>query len=247
MRAVGLAAVACVALALGGDGGPASRSPDAPLAALSVPFLASVDDTGAAAFHAWTFAGPVVVTRDGAIASRIGAGGWQKASTRAGEPITVVERFVGADARPRAGERSATDVSVLGADASVAAFDSLDLGDAWPGIRVTLRARARSVEKVFVVAPGASPDAIRVDVIGIDALHVGADGRLVATSGGGEIAFSAPVAWQNGWLGRTRVAVAYAVDGTRYGFVVGRYDRARPLVIDPHLDDRGVLAAPRAS
>lgn len=247
MRAAGLAAIACAALALGGDGGPASPSPDAPLATLPVPFLASVDDTGAAAFHAWTFAGPVVVTRDGAIASRIGAAGWQKASTRAGEAVTIVERFVGADAAPRPGERSSTDVSMLGGDASVAAFDSLDLGDAWPGIRVTLRAGARSIEKVFVVAPGASPATIRVDVRGIDALRVDDERRLVATSGGGEIAFTAPLAWQEGWLGRTRVAVAYAVDGTRYGFVVGRYDRARPLVIDPRLDDRPALPAPRAS
>ena len=162
MRAAGLAAIACVALALGGDGGSPARPTDAALATLSVPFLASADDTGAAVFHAWTSAGPVVVMRDGAIASRIGAGGWRKASTHAGEPLTVVERFVGASATPRAGERSSTDVSVLVADAggraSVEAFDSLDLGETWPGVHVTLRARAGAVEKVFVVAPGASPE-----------------------------------------------------------------------------------------
>ena len=248
MRAVALpvAVLAALALASDRDGTPAR---DAPLAALSVPFLASADDAGVAAFHAWTFAGPVVVTRDGAVATLIGAGGWQMASTRAAGPVTVIERFAGATIAARAGDRSSTDVSVLRSDtaASVAAFDSVDLGEAWPGIRVTLRARARSIEKVFVVAPGASPRAIRVELDGVETLRVEADGRLVVTTPGGEIAYSAPIAWQDGWLGRSRVAVAYAPDGTGYGFVVGDYDRAKPLVIDPFMLGRRLASAPRAS
>ena len=249
MRTIGLAAMALVALVLAGDRGAADAPREDPLAAMSVPFLASGDDAGLAAFHAWTFAGPVVVTRDGAIASLIGAGGWQKASTHAAGPVLVVERFAGASVSPRAGERSATDISVLREQAasSVAAFDSVDLGEAWPGVRVTLRARARSIEKTFVIAPGASPGAIRVELAGVDALRVDDDGRLVATTAGGEIAFSAPVAWQDGWLGRSRVAVAYAPAGLGYGFAVGRYDRARPLVIDPFLVERPAAPRPTAS
>ena len=250
MRPIGIAAVALAALLVAGDRDGA-RPRDVPLAALSVPFLASADDEGVAAFSAWTVAGPAVVTRDGALVYAI-ADPWRKASSRASAPLVVTERFAGATPLPRAGERSSTGVSVLreapAGRTSVDAFDSVELGEAWPGIRVTLRARARSIEKVFVVAPGASPDAIRVALDGVDALRVDADGRLVAAAAGGEIAFSAPLAWQDGWLGRSRIAVAYAPDGLGYGFVVGPFDRARPLVIDPRLEAApAALPQPRAS
>jgi hypothetical protein len=252
MRRAALAVVAAAALIASGDRGALDRD-DAALAAMGVPFLAADDPASAAAFRAWTFAGPVVVTRDGAIAYAVGgpvrdagAGAWRKTSSSSATPVTIVERFAGATPRPRAGRRSATDVA--SPDARLATWDTVELGEAWPGIAVSLRARARSIDKVFVIAPGASPASIRVELDGVEALRVDALGRLVAVTPDGEVAYGAPLAWQEGWLGRTTVAVAYAPSGTGYGFTVAGYDRARPLVIDPRLDAVGPpVERPRAS
>jgi hypothetical protein len=252
MRRAALAVVAAAALIASGDRGALDRE-DAALAAMSVPFLATDDAASLAAFRAWTFAGPVVVTRDGAIAYAVGgpvqdagAGAWRKTSSTSSAPVTIVERFASATLRPRAGRLSATNVA--SPNATLAAWDTVELGEAWPGIAVSLRARARSIDKVFVIAPGASPASIRVELDGVDALRVDALGRLVAVTPDGEVAYGAPLAWQDGWLGRTTVAVAYAPSGTGYGFSVGEYDRARPLVIDPRLDAVGARAErPRAS
>lgn len=239
--------IACAAVLVAADHDERPAQRDATLATLSVPFLPSDDPAGVAAFHAWTFAGPVVVKRDGTIAYLIGANGgdanagaWRKTSTSSALPVTITERLVGAAPRPGAGVRSATNVSVLRGERSqwresVPAFDAIDLGEAWPGIRVTLQARAKSVEKVFTVAPGASPASIRVALDGVQVLRVDADGKLVAATASGDVAYSAPIAWQDGWRGRMPVDVAYAIDGSTYGFVVGDYDRSRPLWIDPLL------------
>ena len=43
----------------------------------------------------------------------------------------------------------------------------------------------------------------------------------------------APIAFQEGGAGREPVAVRYRLDGNRYGFELGAYDRTRPVVIDP--------------
>ena len=242
-----LSVITLTAVVLAGDRDAPPTARQAPVASLSVPFLASDDPAGVAAFHAWTFAGPVVVKRDGAIAYAIGgtggdasSGAWRKTSTRATPRVVITERLAGATPVPSAGARSSTNVSVLRGERSqwrdsVPSFDAVELGEAWPGIRVTLQARASSVEKVFTVAPGVSPDAIRIDLDGVDALRIDDAGRLVAATAGGDVAYSAPVAWQEGWLGRTPVDVAYAIDGASYGFVVGGYDRTRPLWIDPLL------------
>ena len=65
------------------------------------------------------------------------------------------------------------------------------------------------------------------------------NGDLVLTLNeqGQEIAFKAPVAYQDGPNGRMAVASRYVInaDGT-VGFAVGSYDTSRSLVIDPTLD-----------
>lgn len=239
--------IGAAALVVAGDRADRPGGRSAGLAMLTVPFLASEDRDRMTAFHARTFAGPVAVRRDGAIAYRIGArrgeaatGPWRRTTGAAMPPATIIERLVGAAPSPRGGARSAAGVSVLRGERSrwresVPAFDAVDLGEAWPGIRVTLRARAESIEKIFVVAPGASLASIAVSLEGVQALRVDTRGRLIAAAAGGEIAFSEPVAWQDGWLGRKQVEVAYATDGVSYRFLVGDYDRTRPLWIDPLL------------
>ena len=54
-------------------------------------------------------------------------------------------------------------------------------------------------------------------------------------TGLGDVAFTAPIAYQQGGGGRIPVDVRYQLDagGDPYGFAVGTYDRTRPLIIDP--------------
>lgn len=128
----------------------------------------------------------------------------------------------------------------LGSDPSrwrknISTYDSIELGEVWPGVRVSLEARFRSVEKVFTILPGGSPETIRVAVNGADRLEVDSLGRLIAQTRLGPVTFSPPVAYQRNAESRLPVRAVYRVSGNRYGFRVGAYDRALPLVIDPLL------------
>ena len=152
---------------------------------------------------------------------------------------SMVERFVGGGAQAVGeGETGSTVSRFVGTDPgawteAAPTFARVDLGRVWPGIRVDLAARERNVEKRFHVQPGASCDTIRIEVVGAKSLALDAQGGLVARSGAGELAFTAPIAWQEREGLREPVSVRYRIDGTSYTFEVGDYDRSRGLVIDP--------------
>lgn len=217
--------------------------------AIVTPFQANTGEfDGRVAFVAQTAAGSTFVTRDGRLVHSLpGPAVVTKASETArgvrarGRGWTLTETLVGARPLPQGGAASATHVSrFVGNDPSrwrsdVPTFDSVILGEAWPGVRAEIVARGRSVEKIFTVAPGADPRRIAVRVGGARRLSIAPDGALVAHTGNGPVAFSAPVAWQDVDGRRRPVRVAYAVEGHRYSFKLGSYDHALPLEIDPLL------------
>src|SRR6185369_3585070 len=88
------------------------------------------------------------------------------------------------------------------------------------------------LEYDFVVAPGASPGSIVLEFRGASSTRVRADGSLAVQSGDGEVSFGALRVLQDGKLvhGRYRLLGRH-----RVGFHVERYDRGRPLIIDPVL------------
>ncbi|HXP86428.1 MAG TPA: SBBP repeat-containing protein [Bryobacteraceae bacterium] len=115
----------------------------------------------------------------------------------------------------------------------------------YSGIDLVYYGNQRQLEYDFVVAPGADPKAIVLAVSGSSdgqsagwmPLRIDAQGDLVVRSDDGEVRFHKPVVYQPGADGR-RVSVEgqYALD--RKGgvsFEVARYDRSKPLVIDPVL------------
>jgi hypothetical protein len=154
---------------------------------------------------------------------------------------SISERFVAPPVEPRSGEIASTRISsFVGNDpsrwvAGAATYRTVGFGEVWPGIEVDLHARQGSVEKFFTVAPGASVADIQIELERASAVRVGDDGRLLVALGDGEVAFSAPVAFQEFGGDRRPVQVAYVADGNRYGFTVHEYDRSQPLVIDPTL------------
>ena len=204
------------------------------LSRLVVPFVANQGQADSRiAFSASTFAGAVFVTREGRIVHSLPAlegVGW-----------SLTETLVGGTPSPAGQEPSPTRVSsFLGADSSrwrsaLPAYGSVGLGEVWKGIEVSLVARGDEVEKLFTVAPGAASESIRVRVAGAKSLQVDPDGRLLAKTGRGDVAFSAPVAYQEKSGERSPVAVAYRARGNEYGFHLGAFDPALPVVIDPVL------------
>jgi hypothetical protein len=122
----------------------------------------------------------------------------------------------------------------------------------YPGVDLVYRANQRQLEFDFVIAPGADPRRIRLAFLGADSLAVGSDGSLILHTANGEVVQRAPVVYQEAEEagGRRRkvegryVLLAAAADHREAGsqsaarqvaLAVGRYDRARPLIIDPVL------------
>jgi hypothetical protein len=204
---------------------------------LSPAFISTEGQTSReVAYYAPTTSGTVFVTRRGELVHRLRGAG--SSSTRDHAGWSMTETLAGGDPRPRPRARNASRVSwFVGAAArpDVATWNAIDLGDVWPGVAVSLRASADGVEKVFTLRPGASVERIRVRVSGARALGLDARGGLVAETGLGPVTLTPPIAYQERDGVRERVPVTYRRRGREYGFVVGDYDRARPLVIDPLL------------
>ena len=117
-------------------------------------------------------------------------------------------------------------------------YERVNLGDMYPGVNVQLRATGNNVEKIFTVAPKHDPKQINIKLAGANKLEIGSQGELIAHTGNGQVAFTAPIAFQENANGeRVSVQVAYALNANEqwYGFTLGHYDRSQPLVIDPLL------------
>src|SRR5690606_22779183 len=116
------------------------------------------------AFGARHFAGSVWVTDDGALVHAL-AGPREGTGERL-PGFTLVERFGSGEVRAHGAEASAARVSYFrGRDparwrSAVSTYAQLSLGEVWPGVEVRLAARARNVEKLFVVRPGAAVETI---------------------------------------------------------------------------------------
>lgn len=101
----------------------------------------------------------------------------------------------------------------------------------YSGIDVVYHANGQQLEFDFVVAAGADPSRIRLEFPGAERLRINADGALVVRSGGQDFPLRKPDAVQGG-----RIAVNYILRGPNFaGLRLGRYDRSKPLVIDPVL------------
>jgi hypothetical protein len=203
------------------------------------------------AFYARTFAGRVAVRTDGTLAYWLPKPSPRDAATFEAAPqppdpvvrqaVVLHERLDTArPLRPEGREKSPAVINRLVGNPSeweraVPAFDAVRVGEPWPGITVEVRAHGRNVEKIFTVAPGADPGAIRVAVQGGLGLRRSPEGALVVATALGDVAFTPPVAYQ--WVDGQRrdVAVEYDVTGESYGFALGSYDPSRPLIVDPLL------------
>jgi hypothetical protein len=118
---------------------------------------------------------------------------------------------------------------------NVATYNSISLGEVYKGIDLSLKAYGNTVEKVFIVQPGANPEAIKLKMEGSKSLKVNEKGELELETNLGVVRFSEPVAYQERNGKRETIKVAYLLHGDNYGFEVDDYDKSLPLIIDPVL------------
>ncbi len=102
---------------------------------------------------------------------------------------------------------------------SLNTYERVNLGEMYPGINVQLRAAhsnaGNNVEKIFTVAPQHDPKQIRIKLAGAEKLEINGKGELIAHTGNGPVAFTAPIAFQEIDQGeRVMVDVAYQLVGT---------------------------------
>ncbi|MCX8161207.1 MAG: SBBP repeat-containing protein, partial [Candidatus Saccharicenans sp.] len=116
-------------------------------------------------------------------------------------------------------------------------YDSLELGEVYPGIEVELRASGGNVEKFFYLHPGSRVEVINIKVEGVESLDLSEAGHLVLRTAAGPLEMIKPVGYQEIDGRREYVEVAYEVrTRNEYGFKIhGSYNPDYPLVIDPAL------------
>ncbi len=117
-------------------------------------------------------------------------------------------------------------------------YGQVDYSGIYQGVNLRYYGTQNRLEYDFRVAAHADPAQIRQGVGGARALRLAANGDLsLAVAGGRVINWARPVAYQIARDGRrVSVDVRYRLLGyDAFGFALGRYDHARPLVIDPVL------------
>ena len=223
------------------------------LAGLAVPFEHNSGQFDPqVAYMAKTFAGSVFVTRDGRIVYSLPGKPLdldasashppqRQQRTERGPGWALQETLLGAQPlTPQGTTAASTHVTRFtpGGTHQASTWQGVRLGQAWPGVEVELSARGNNVEKLFHVAPGADAGQIGIALEGAQSLRIDAQGRLIAGTGNGEVAYTAPIAWQDIDGRRVPVGVRYALKQTQgsahhYGFVLAAHDPRHPLTIDP--------------
>jgi len=147
---------------------------------------------------------------------------------------------------------------------NVPTFAKVKYQSVYPGVDLVYYGPQNQLEYDFVVAPGADPTAITLEIetrnpklgkhqAGIVAassreakvmaaslpaspLEIDAHGDLVVSTAAGAVRFRKPHIYQAGGNGPGPVVGRFVLKGKRtVGFQVGRYDRTQPLIIDPAL------------
>ncbi len=118
-------------------------------------------------------------------------------------------------------------------------WQEVSLGEVYKGIELKLRAYGKNVEKLFTVQPSGSVEDIMLKIEGTEGLRVNKKGELEIETALGTVRMTRPVAFQEINGRRVEVAANYMVSGQdqslTYGFQVGKYDKTKPLIIDPLL------------
>lgn len=103
----------------------------------------------------------------------------------------------------------------------------------YPGVDAIFYGNQRQLEYDFIVAPGADPQAIRLDFAGTRSVRLDDNGELVLATVAGEVRQHRPVIYQQINGARQTIEGGYKVKGNQASFELGAYDTTHPLIIDP--------------
>jgi hypothetical protein len=118
--------------------------------------------------------------------------------------------------------------------AGVPQYARVSYRDAYPGVNMAYYGVQKQLEFDFIVAPGASPDPIRLGVSGANHISTDEQGNLVLASSAGNVLLHKPVAYQQNDGVRQPVDARFVLQSrNQVSFELGNYDRSRELVIDP--------------
>jgi uncharacterized protein (TIGR03437 family) len=149
-------------------------------------------------------------------------------------------RLAGANPAPRVEglePRAAVTSYFLGKDraewtSGVPHYGRVLYREVYAGIDLVYYLRGGRVEFDFLVAAGADPARIRLQIEGPGPVRADANGDLVLRTAAGEFRQHRPRIFQ----GQAEIEGRYEMREDRtVGFQIGRYDASRPLVIDPEL------------
>jgi len=117
----------------------------------------------------------------------------------------------------------------------VPSYSRVKYSQVYPGVDLVFYGNQRKLEYDFVVAPGADPSRIRMNLAGARKLHLSKSGDLIVKVADGHIELQKPVVYQTINGHRKPVDGKYSMNGSHIAFAVGSYDRREPLIIDPVL------------
>lgn len=166
--------------------------------------------------------GAVLRMEDGSQLSLAPEGGNARPRLIAEEPVAGVSHYLRGNDRSR---------WITG----VPHFRRVRYLDIYPGIDLVFHGDGSALEYDLVVAPGADPRVIRMRFRGARRAALNAAGDLEIEIGQTRVELRRPTVCQEVRGSRREIPGRFVIAGRQVRFAVGRYDRARPLVIDPVL------------
>ncbi|KPA11250.1 cell surface glycoprotein (s-layer protein) related protein, partial [Candidatus Magnetomorum sp. HK-1] len=200
---------------------------------LSIPFMVNQGqiENSSVLFYAKTFAGTVLVHQNGDMFFQ---------SMTSGQAF--IESLSGCLAiEPHAKDPSLSKISMFyphtlaNNNTQINAYHHIFMADIYPDISMKLKAYGNTVEKIFILNPGANPDHIQVNVKGVKKIQTNNSGELEILPQG--VRYSTPKAYQiiDGKQVSVPVQFKLCSNTTSYGFKVESYDKNYPLIIDPFI------------
>ena len=104
----------------------------------------------------------------------------------------------------------------------------------YPGVDLVYYGNQGQLESDYILAPGADPAQIGLQIKGASAAKLDSQGALILATAAGDVVLHKPYAYQETAEGRREVAANFVQHGQNLvGFRVAPYDTRQPLIIDP--------------
>ncbi len=119
----------------------------------------------------------------------------------------------------------------------IPSYEAVRYREIYSGVDLVFYGREQRLEYDFIVAPGADPNVISLNVAGARKLQIDSRGDVLVNVAGGKVELQKPVIYQEVNGERREIAGIYSIASDRQvRFSVAEYDHTRPLTIDPILN-----------